>query len=353
MEFSRDDTKLVKAIAVILMLFHHLFAFSYNIMPPNNYISLFNIFGNDIEFWIGIFGDVCISIFTFIGGYGTYKACSNTKKWQMLKKIFDKIVKIYFVYWTVFIIFISFGIIFKLPFVCNNITDFWGNFWGLTFTYNKEWWFLTPYILLLIIFPLLKLLIKKTPFLFDLILIFIINHIIYFKIPSLIDYNLLGPDKPLNNLVTALNLLPCFMMGCLIAKWDLLSKIKNKFLNNFIFKVISIIMFILLIFIRNKYGDSYDFLYAFIISICTILIFDRRNVIKEVLVSIGKESTIIWLTHTLYCYYICQNIVYFPKISIVIVIWLLIMCYLTSITIKILIKKIEKLVSITIAHIKK
>lgn len=77
--FTRNDTKVVKGIAIILMLMHHLWAFPER-LPTNMQINIFNIKLNDIDLLqqIGMFGKICVPIFMFLGGYGLYKKCKKS-----------------------------------------------------------------------------------------------------------------------------------------------------------------------------------------------------------------------------------------------------------------------------------
>ena len=73
--FTRDDTKAVKGVAVLLMLLHHLAAF------PERYPVDFAGFTSLIPGFVenGYLNDlamdalVCVPLFFFLGGYGLYK----------------------------------------------------------------------------------------------------------------------------------------------------------------------------------------------------------------------------------------------------------------------------------------
>lgn len=63
--FSREDTKLVKGFAILLMLYHHLFAFPNRIQDGSSYISLFSVLGIDSAELLGLFGKMCVALFLF------------------------------------------------------------------------------------------------------------------------------------------------------------------------------------------------------------------------------------------------------------------------------------------------
>ena len=66
-----DDTKIIKTIAIIWMLIHHLWGFPDRLVGGSlNYF--YSIFDQSTIIYFGIFGKFCVSIFFFVG-YGIYK----------------------------------------------------------------------------------------------------------------------------------------------------------------------------------------------------------------------------------------------------------------------------------------
>ena len=70
--FSRTDTKIIKGLAIVLMLMHHLWCFPERI-AGGALKYLFTINGTSSLILFGSFGKICVSIFFFVGGYGIYK----------------------------------------------------------------------------------------------------------------------------------------------------------------------------------------------------------------------------------------------------------------------------------------
>jgi len=351
MEFSRRDTKVIKGIAIILMLYHHLFAFPDRIPKGVLYTSLFTIAGNTIAYWIGAFGKICVALFVFLGGYGTYISIQeSTNKVDLL--IAKKIKNLFIIYWKVFAIFIPVCILFNISRVPKNLEVFLWNFTGIKISYNGEWWFFTPYIFLLILFPMMKKFIdSKMGFWEKIFIIFLINTFIAFVIPTFTDFSW-GKQLPSSlfwsKLVAALNLLPGFLVGCTCAKYNIISKIKEISLKGggLFTPFMSLICIALIFYMRKKTGIIYDFVYAPLFSISCILTLQNRFLIKyiyPVLEKIGTKGTIIWLTHSFYCYMLCPKIIYAPRFSILIVIWLCLLSYLTAIIIQFFYNEIYKL----------
>jgi uncharacterized membrane protein len=104
-EFSRHDTKIMKGVAVILMLMHHLWFCPDRLSGNLKY--LINCFQNSSIYYLGSFGQICVSLFFFLGGYGLW--CIS-KKGKL--DILNNIKKLYISYWKVFLVFIPIGFIF-------------------------------------------------------------------------------------------------------------------------------------------------------------------------------------------------------------------------------------------------
>lgn len=335
MEFTKDDTKIMKAVAIMLMLYHHLFGFPERI--NENYINLIpSINGHNVSFLLASFGKLCVAIFIFLSGYGIYLSMNNHRKEEVIKK---RIYSLYKIFWKVFVIFVPICLIFgKIKF---NLLEIILNFIGLNITINKEWWFLTPYIILILTSPLIIKIMDKLSFIPNLLLIILIN-IITLEIIPIIQLNnwtsLLAGNSIFYHIHLTINLLSCFMMGIWCAKYNILSYFKNKYSNNYMYVIISGMILLIIFYMRTKLGYLYDYIYTPIFIIClTIILNVKNNIIeklKHILIKIGNESTIIWLTHTFYCYTLCQKFIFMPKIDILIFIWLLLISYTTSLIIK-------------------
>lgn len=82
-------------------------------------------------------------------------------------------------------------------------------------------------------------------------------------------------------------------------------------------------------------GMRYDFFWAPIICLCFAIFFATKPgmIVRIPFESIGKHSTNIWLTHSFFCYHWCQSIIYLPKWSPLVFLFLLGVSYLFSLVI--------------------
>ena len=86
--FMREDTKAVKGMAVIMMLLHHLGAFTDRYaLDFEGFQSLWKPFTEDG--YLGVLSAnvrLCVALFYFTGGYGLYKRW-NAGKFSLTKSI--------------------------------------------------------------------------------------------------------------------------------------------------------------------------------------------------------------------------------------------------------------------------
>ncbi|KAF6582793.1 acyltransferase family protein [Paenibacillus sp. EKM211P] len=327
-ELKLVETNIAKGIAVVLLLIHHLFAFPDRL--KYDYVSLFSLFHERGEFYLGHFGQIAISIFLFLSGYGLYK--SNVQNPQhLMQKSFTRLSKIMINYWVVFLLFIPVGLYFfgtSDRFQHNSIMDFLRNFIALSSSYNGEWWFLYDYILLLLIFPVTFQAFQR-------------NAWVTLLIAGLVFYNSYSQGNYYSIMYWQLP----FMIGLFFAKYKLyswMSKIYDSIIfNNILFDVI-----VLVLLFRFRTTSQWfekttiDMIIAPIVILVSIHLMNKLKLTKP-FVYLGKNSMNIWLTHTFFCYYYFQSIVFFPKVSILILLWLILLTILTSIIVNSIISLIN------------
>ena len=87
-KFSRQDTKALKGVAILLMLMHHSMAFPDRI--PQKYEFAVSSSGLKHLILVGSFGKICVAIFMFLGGLGMAKQI-QANKFHFLKKVWGAV----------------------------------------------------------------------------------------------------------------------------------------------------------------------------------------------------------------------------------------------------------------------
>ena len=331
---SIDDSTVMKAIAILLMLSHHLWTFPERIAGGalESLISFSNL---PLTVHLGVFGKICVSMFFFLGGYGLYRRYFGKRY-----NIVERLKKLYFAYWKVFLIFVPIEFIFfsnqdaycqdvgvYTAFSEFSIKEFVLNFFGFVSTYNREWWFLLSYAIALILFPLIRKIVDYLSIYLNLFIVIIISVLltnVFQSEPSAI----------------------CFGMGVIVAKHRLLDSVcdlaKSKKILN---PVTDILVWLFVIILRLKViGEQLDIFFVPILTIVSINFVNKLSILKKSLSALGKRSTNMWLIHTFFCYYfgITAKIVAAPRYAILALIVLFAMSYAASILVEKFWKKVGK-----------
>lgn len=339
--FDKEKTKILKGLAILFMVAYHVFA-----TPSlfNKYISIFNIGRFQIEYLIGEFGHTCVSIFLFLSGYGIYKSSLNVN--FSYKRIALRILKFIINYWIIFTLFIPLGFLFFNTYKFN-IVELINNFIPINTTYVGEWWFVTLYIQLLLIFPIVKKIIDSKSYITT---IFIILGLYVLSFCMFLLTRIVPNYSHLMNYVVYEDLFVIFMdqihfcLGCLFAKSDMFKRVNTMFkkynadnIGVYVFIAISIFIIRSVMFLFFEYtlkfgsSDWFDFIYIPIfIYVMSVLLYSN-NTLKKLMLFLGKHSTNIWLIHPFLYRLYFKDIIYFPKISVLILFWVMILCILISI----------------------
>lgn len=310
MEFTSEKTNIAKGIAICLMFFNHLFAFRDRLLHGNYYIPLIPFI--DIEFYIAKFGNVCVSMFLFLSGYGMFLGYSRSGQCSLqysLKKLKD----FYLTYWTYFLIFVPIGLIFfkATTLWYSNTTRystdwyvFLENFLGWSSQYDSEWWFVRMFVFLLIFLcPIYLSLAKYRPVLLCLVSIslFVFSWVI--KIDYVDEYGFLFWQI-------------CFSIGIVCARFKIYSSCIAQQLDRRrgLCCLLGLFLFCIFFILRASFGPKLDFLFISIFIYFVIRIVDSFQLSKEI-AYLGKYSFQLWLIHSFFCYYYFQDLIYFPRWS--------------------------------------
>ena len=320
-ELSISDTNVLKGVALLFLLTHHLFYIQ------NGLFDDINICGDRFLVQeIGKWCKVCVAIFVFLSGYGLMV---NAMKNGGLKSIphfyWQRFVKLYMNYWFIWLLFVPIGIyvfdrtlsdVYGTQVFLRFALDFFGvlNCFGL-YGYNSTWWFYSCIIVLYLSFPFIYKLMNKTM----LVVIPIVLAI----------YNI-----PISQITGIKVYFVSFVMGMALCKYRNNTDQISGYWWFLLFTILSIERFV-----------AQDFyLLDSIITLTLALSYKTFNVpkiVKKVLSFLGKHSMNIFLFHTFIFYYWFQEYIYMTRNPLIIFITLLGSCLLISIIIELLKKALH------------
>ena len=317
--FTREDTRVIKGVAVVLMLIHHLWAFP-DRLPVEMQLHCFGVMVNDTElmYAIGGFGKICVAIFMFLGGYGLWK------KTRSAYSLTGNLIRLYKALWKVAIFFVPIGIIFfshQMDYandtvICHvfedtSLKNIILNFLALCSSYNREWWFFETYLGAMVIGYIFIFVDKINNFWLDAFIVALIEIITQKILPVVFgmeNYSILHGDLFYVLLITFHVCVCSFFMGIIFAKYNALVHLRERFAQVVQTRFGRLIVSVIggcVIFICRQFGigEGYDMLYVpFMIMFCMEW-FDAVRPLRKLFGVFGKHSTNIWLIHSFYCYY--------------------------------------------------
>ena len=196
---SKNDTNVLKGLAILLLLIHHLF------YSNNGLYDDIRLFGDRFMVQeIGLISKVCVALFVMLSGYGLAIGAEKTGGVQDLKGFYlRRFKKLFLNYWLIWAIFVpvsifAFGYTFTDAYKYDVPQQLVLDILGLhdifyqypMMCYNPTWWFYSCIILLYLLFPFFYRWMKKDPL--SVLLISIV--ISFLPIPQLlvIQFNILA-----------------------------------------------------------------------------------------------------------------------------------------------------------------
>lgn len=326
---TKEQVKILKGLGIFMMITLHLFGFPMWLKNGNAYIPIFKNF--NFEFIIAKFCGIVVGFYLFLSGYGL------ERKYRIVncnyKEILKKIWEIYKEYFIIFIPFTLIGYLFyDLRF--KNMKDFIFNITAIKPTLNVFVWFIRLYVQYLLIFPILKRILDKNRIISYSIPIFIylctiLNTVFFYFFPQLKWFRETFYYELIYSFGSYLLL---FCLGYLFSKDEIYKKVFKKLNRKIGLKYFGLIGILLIIvcreYARTLFGKIilFDvFMVDQILVPCfiffSIIYLNKTRFLKQLFFKLSKYSTGIWLMH---CYFILsyfQKIIYFPKLSILILVW--------------------------------
>lgn len=332
MEFDRRQTNIAKGIAVLLLLWHHLF-FN-NPEKYSDFVSLLYLGSTPIECFFADFCKVCVAVFVVLSGYGLYKSFEKYERTNAvngklsIKKqiVFVKnhLVKLMFGYWFIYLIFVPMGICLNRPFWAfygDNPFYYIADFLGLahlfgTPTMNATWWYMSIAVVFYLFLPVIYKILNYVPEL----LLLISFAVVILPIPfTFVNYKLW--------------LFP-FILGMYFAKNNLFVR-ADKRLNTMVEKImVCLILLICITFLRYtvfRMNAELDGFFAIAVILTGYLLISKVPILNKILEELGKYSAQIFMFHTFIFSYYFKDLIYGCKYSLVIFVVLTVVCYIIAI----------------------
>jgi len=311
MELSKSDTAGIKGIAILFMLWHHLFLHS------TEYGALTQS--------LAVVFKVCVALFLFVSGYGLTKQYGGLEKRNVRTTIrfwLRRFINFFLPFWFCFVLVVVIGNLCGYTFhdaypATRNtlkcvLLDFFGQM-GYD-SYLGPWWFNKMIIQLYLAFPFLyMMLINRYTAIVGLIAIVLVQ-LFANRIPGNLFFIVEGG-------------LPSFCLGMMAARFRVVPQMRKK-LHKIVWAITAVLIgvvfsILLLSVIKNP---NQAVLIRALLALCIVVAFKSfEGSASRVLGFMGKYATIMYLTHVLFIK-LLPKIVYYPKYSVLIFLFFVIAC---------------------------
>lgn len=322
---TKEKTTCIKGIAILLMLFLHLFNTNERIglCEPSFVIGD----GKPLVQLLTRIARLCVPIYIFLSGYGLNYIYEKTGGKGM--RTANRVLRLYVNYWLILLLFIPLGAWVSPETYPKDLPTFILNFTGISYSYNYEWWFLMPYILFLLCSPYIihtvHSLDKRQTIYWSsgILVIYIASHPIRSMVPVFT-----GKDFVFGILMLSFP----FLAGIIFSHFRILGRFRTyitrrwKSRTNFYLWMSVLAVCTLRVAVK---ASAFDALYALLL-ITMLSSIDFAKWSKHTLLSFGRHSTNMWLTHTFYSWYLFPEFFYSLRYPLLIFIALTGVSYATS-----------------------
>lgn len=285
---SKECSTYIKAIAILLMLWLHLFSDQDVAEQLDNSIYLWN--GQPLCFTMKKIGNLCVTIFIFISGYGlTIKRLSSVPCPALHP--FRRIASLYINFWVIFGVACCAALFLRPTMFEGGCYDFITSITALNSCYNGAWWFLLPYCVLVcfaqrIIDYFSKA--KKSKMWCSLILIIALHVASYVLLEQLEKDDILSLLA--KNLLRTLFLLLMFVCGVLYARHNVIERFPHlKSQWQIVVSLLALCMLKLVIGASSLLNPPFV-----LIMIPLFAQLKLSRPVKDALSFVGRHSTNMW-----------------------------------------------------------
>lgn len=314
---NKKESLELKGIAILLMLMLHLFNTKERVAECTTFLYFWN--GKPLVYALSRVGAFCVPLYIFISGYG-HGAIMAAGRLDF-KSACRRVANLYIIYWVVFLPFIGWGSLAASERYPGSVGEFLLNFIGVSCSYNGEWWFLFPYVLLALFAPFFLPLMTqkagdgtlriKTGWIVFFVVLFVLHQIarpLFRPYLSFLPFRIAVDTIALSGMFVwgaAMSL-----SGCLDVEHR--NKLKEKFaaFGGFSSSLWLLLIILVLCLLRMSLGPGF-LNYIFVLILLPLyLALPRTRWWRDILCYFGKHSTNMWLCHTFFAYYICHDFIY-------------------------------------------
>lgn len=315
------NTTSIKGVAICIMLFHHFFGFP-------NWIEEGIVFygipfrGTTIEYYLAVFGKVCVAMYTVLSGYGLFISYEHKEKLWDFPYLLRKTIGLLLNWWLIVLI-VEVPIIF-IQNLGGGVDRIIGHLTLTNLEGNPFVGYLKFYLLALWTSPLCYMIVKRWKW----------NNLFLFILPfaGMTVRKIMFKAYGSTDIIETYALyIPYFLTGMMIYKAGFYEKSFRSVKKFKWGKGIAFFLIIGCVVMRTLAGAhalSFDSWFALILIFAIALCFQEFIGIRRGFAWLGQYSTGLWYSHAIWIFggIVMQKILYAPRIPILIIVWGIALC---------------------------
>ncbi|MBF1392759.1 MAG: acyltransferase family protein [Prevotella histicola] len=328
---TKQQTQFIKGIALLFMVWGHLFA---SPEITNKLQSLISIGGIPFESLI-CRGMGPVDFFLVVGGYGLFYLYRKSDD----KYFFLRIFKLYIHYWIILIFFLPLVIIIGHKAIVFSCLQIFYEFTGLHASWDPPAWFLLPYSLLSLSHKKIFYLVDKINWKFAMPILYVLSFLMAVLL-HLYGSTVINSNPLLSTPIVFVEFLFPFSFGAYACKYDIFAKLKDFIINRKIHTLYVVLSLIVLFAFRCFFNTSAGHSLYVILFICLFVMIpinnSKTNYLWIILEKIGKQSMGMWLIHFFIYAYLFDGVIYKLKSPMLIFVAVVSISYTCSLAINVL-----------------
>lgn len=324
---SRQETQAAKGLAILFMLFYHLFFLKEYIAQCSPLVFI----GDYPLVYLLSRCTNPVSFFLILGGYGMYIVTEKGDKHK-----FSRVFKLLLHYWVITLLFLLCGCLMMPDVFPGSWREFVENIFLYRNTYNAAMWFMLPYIIITLSAKWLFGHTKQIPSFLILgisLVVFVASSYLTTQYAELLNDN---TYYWLNIPIRILRLQFAFMLGGIAARDRLFSKVKALD-NSWMAWVGFVAVFVAKIFVKSSsINDFYAFALIFL-----FLKTKRPKFVDKTLQLFGDHSMNIWMIHNWIYINLFTSFIFGFKLPLLVWIALLLVSLACSYLVDLVCKQVE------------
>lgn len=311
---TREDSKIMQGVAILLMIFYHLFHPNFSNIYADSLIGNMAMGSNPVSFYL------------LLSGYGLY--CTWERGTDANK--YKRCLRLYIQYWIILTIFLFLAYLLFSKKYDLSFSNILINGSGLKTSLYPPSWFILPYCIFAVSYPIIFKVTKRMHF----SIVLIGAYLIYMFASYMERYTFFQA-----NIWQPIYLFFPFILGSMMARERLMDRV--RLITPPIWLLVCAL--ILLVVIRYYlYTGAFAALYAASVTVLVTAI-PKPQWIRKCLLALGRESLNMWLIHAWICWYLLRDFIYSLHYPLLIFCVTVLLSYLSSRLLNIIIKPIISL----------